>query len=133
VLLVHNDEGFVGGGAPGGDLLRQAAAEHLHPEHQRPVGFHELEDAGVPDPQPVVGGEVPPRRVQPPALEVAAVARRPRPAAAEEHGRRARLREVPLEARRDGLSEQSRAAAVDLVSEQQRSFLFFNFRERMNE
>jgi hypothetical protein len=46
-------------------------------EHQCLVSFHELEDVGVPDPHLVISGEVQPCHVQPPALEVIAVAHRP--------------------------------------------------------
>jgi hypothetical protein len=72
-------------------------------EHQCIVSFHELKDAGILDLQLVVSDEVPPRCVQPLALEVATIAHRPRSALAEEHDGCVRLREVALEARREVL------------------------------
>lgn len=93
--LVDDEDGLVGGEALGGDdLRRQAAAEYLHLELQTSGGAHgdELEDAGIPDQEPVVHRELRPSRVQLLHLEVAAVARRPRLAAGVEHRRRARLR-----------------------------------------
>ena len=85
-LVVNDDNGILRGGAPGGDLLRQVPAQHLHPEHHLPITLtpssssswrDELEDAGVPDAQTVGDDKVPPPRTELLALEFTTVGHRP--------------------------------------------------------